>query len=831
MKKNESLEQVLAREEKRLQEEIDKLKEIEEVRLAREDPVYFTEYVMRDSTTMKKFKLKSFHKDMIRIMTEGDSHYVIKAFRNSGKTSNAVAACLYLMGKYPNIKIKFICADDKLAMKRIQEIRQYMLMSKELRRVYPRLAISPSVKDFSKTSITIERDIPSKEPTIEGIGATGSVTGGRADILILDDIENYRSTIAMPTLGKLIKQKFDEVWMNLLNPQGRIIMLCLHPDTLVEMSDGRYKKIKDIKEGEYVRNNSNGNSKVKKVLVRDDEKELYRFRVALGYSYVYIGKNHLIPVYRDNKIRLVKAKDVRLDDWFIYPKYKPPKITYYHHFLSLPNIYKLIGLFLIDGEIEDDSIILWFSRFDIMKGYMDRLSLDLAEFGRIERIEKRVTSFIFKGIKIRNKELATWLKSEFIQEEKKRLPSWIYSLNDLNILTILKYISHAYAVIRANNKISFRITHLSLDLLLDLQKLLASRFNALTGLSSNMGKDGRYYQLYGSDIKYLSTGRSPKKPHRYVKTSHKFIFKKVREIKKVRYEGKVYDLVLEGSPYFLLAGNYIVHNCTPWTTDCLCEQLPKREGFKLYKVAIDNIEMSPWPERWPKEELLKRKSVIGDRSFDRNYRLKPLAKTDTLFPLELVEKCINKNLSPHDPYFDDLPKYTGVDLASVVGKSSSSRTCIFTIASDGKVRYPIEIKIGQWTAPRTMEEIEDTFNRYHPEKILTENNSYQRTLIQWIEEKSNLAMPVEGFRTGSQKMDPRIGLPSLATEMENGYWVFPMGGREHPIGCSCPFCQWIGELLSYPVGKTDTVMAFWLAREALRMSQSNSDATSAVIEL
>jgi hypothetical protein len=60
----------------------------------------------------------------------------------------------------------------------------------------------------------------------------------------------------------------------------------------------------------------------------------------------------------------------------------------------------------------------------------------------------------------------------------------------------------------------------------------------------------------------------------------------------------------------------------------------------------------------------------------------------------------------------------------------------------------------------------------------------------------------------------------LAIEVENGMWNIPMKGHED-LGegrrvCTCPVCQWVSECLSYPIGLSDILMSWWIAREGFR---------------
>ena len=113
--------------------------------------------------------------------------------------------------------------------------------------------------------------------------------------------------------------------------------------------------------------------------------------------------------------------------------------------------------------------------------------------------------------------------------------------------------------------------------------------------------------------------------------------------------------------------------------------------------------------------------------------------------------------------------------------------------------------------------------RHQPHLVYVENNAYQESLIQWIRESGDVALPIEGFMTGKQKFDEFIGLPSMAAEFANNGWAIyshqnPLS--EASVTCTCSFCTFIDELVNFPIAKhDDTIMAAWFAREAARKNQ------------
>ncbi|MDD4995823.1 MAG: hypothetical protein PHW53_05175 [Patescibacteria group bacterium] len=155
------------------------------------------------------------------------------------------------------------------------------------------------------------------------------------------------------------------------------------------------------------------------------------------------------------------------------------------------------------------------------------------------------------------------------------------------------------------------------------------------------------------------------------------------------------------------------------------------------------------------------------------------------------------------------PKFTGVDLAG----PKRAGTAIITFALIGKERWIIDVRIKQLSSVETAGEIADVDRLYHPRLIAVEDNGYQTALLDWMR-AARPGLPVIPFRTGLQKLDPCVGLPSLDIELEQGLWVVPYE-KQHDPDCQCGTCKFVAQVRSYPLGtETDAVMAWWFAREA-----------------
>lgn len=78
----------------------------------------------------------------------------------------------------------------------------------------------------TKHKIVVERDLFSKDASIEAVGIMSTATGGRCDLLIADDVVDRRNSIMYPQLRESIKHGWKSDWTNLLEPDGRIVVIC-----------------------------------------------------------------------------------------------------------------------------------------------------------------------------------------------------------------------------------------------------------------------------------------------------------------------------------------------------------------------------------------------------------------------------------------------------------------------------------------------------------------------------------------------------------------------------------------------------------------------------
>jgi hypothetical protein len=191
---------------------------------AREDPVEFISFVLR-SPKGETLVSQDFHRKWLELFATG-RRVQIEAAKSHGKTTSLLGLILWLIGRNPDIRIKLFAQSEEKARERISVVANTIISSKLYQLVFPHIKKSSNPQDpWHKTGITIERNIKDPNATLEGSGITGSVEGGRADLVVLDDVCDHRSSMMYPLhRAAIVKKCYAEV-LPMLESDGRAISI------------------------------------------------------------------------------------------------------------------------------------------------------------------------------------------------------------------------------------------------------------------------------------------------------------------------------------------------------------------------------------------------------------------------------------------------------------------------------------------------------------------------------------------------------------------------------------------------------------------------------
>ena len=195
----------------------------------------FAEYCFCNEETGMPFQQQWFHDEWSKAM-DTSKRLIIVAPRDHGKTSQMVARILWELGRNPNLRIKIACASDGKAKERLYEVVQNLMYNPRVIEIFPHLRPADS-GEWSKHKIVIQRSARYRDASVEALGVTATATGGRADLLVADDVVDRRNALSFPALREQIKQAWKSDWTNLLEPDSRIWYICTlwHKDDLSHM--------------------------------------------------------------------------------------------------------------------------------------------------------------------------------------------------------------------------------------------------------------------------------------------------------------------------------------------------------------------------------------------------------------------------------------------------------------------------------------------------------------------------------------------------------------------------------------------------------------------
>lgn len=151
-------------------------------------------------------------------LQHGPRRRIILAFRGVGKSWITAAFVCWLLWKNPQERIMILSANEERAIAFSRFVRKLIEMIPLLAYLRPKGGSVDSLKGFDVGPAT-----PDQAPSVRSLGITGQLTGGRASVIIADDIEIPKNS-ATETMREKISEavkEFDAV----LKPGGQVVYL------------------------------------------------------------------------------------------------------------------------------------------------------------------------------------------------------------------------------------------------------------------------------------------------------------------------------------------------------------------------------------------------------------------------------------------------------------------------------------------------------------------------------------------------------------------------------------------------------------------------------
>lgn len=138
--------------------------------------------------------------------------------RGHAKTSTLSYLTAWWLGVRPDARIKVVSQNDEAATGTTRFIRE-IVRSAAFRACFPNVNLKDGEDTVTAWSVTT-RGMPSRrDPSVQGSGVFGR-TGGRADVIWLDDICDLRNAVLQPALRAQVKEAVANIWLPMLDPSA-----------------------------------------------------------------------------------------------------------------------------------------------------------------------------------------------------------------------------------------------------------------------------------------------------------------------------------------------------------------------------------------------------------------------------------------------------------------------------------------------------------------------------------------------------------------------------------------------------------------------------------
>lgn len=191
--------------------------EEEAVLRAREDPSAFIEYCFLNERG-DPLRQAAHHREWQRLLS-GHEAVAILGAAESGKTQQMGMRMVWDLGKNPEGRTFVISASQGGAKKILGVVKRAIESNERVRRVFPLL--KPGTK-WTESELLIQRKrLETKDYSVQAYGAASEILGGRADRILVDDINNLQNSRTSEAREKIVAW-FDSIVQSRLVADGRV---------------------------------------------------------------------------------------------------------------------------------------------------------------------------------------------------------------------------------------------------------------------------------------------------------------------------------------------------------------------------------------------------------------------------------------------------------------------------------------------------------------------------------------------------------------------------------------------------------------------------------
>ena len=166
--------------------------------------------------------LSPMHQSWLQHMNYCWSHHLrcmVLAHFGSGKSSTlAVPAVAWLLGHNPGLRVKVVTNDDSNAVRRVSGIANIM-ESSAYHDIFPRFHKGTKWTDHE---LYVQRSGHALDPSVQARGVLTTGIGGRADLIVFDDVVDQRNSMD-PSQRRKVASLIDGTWLSRLEPDARVL--------------------------------------------------------------------------------------------------------------------------------------------------------------------------------------------------------------------------------------------------------------------------------------------------------------------------------------------------------------------------------------------------------------------------------------------------------------------------------------------------------------------------------------------------------------------------------------------------------------------------------
>ena len=165
----------------------------------------------------------------------------------------------------------------------------------------------------------------------------------------------------------------------------------------------------------------------------------------------------------------------------------------------------------------------------------------------------------------------------------------------------------------------------------------------------------------------------------------------------------------------------------------LLANISGREGYivRKYQAICPNGD-SLWPEKWPIDRLLERKSEIGKDAFNSEYQNEPIVSDNPIFSRETFCEYDSGSKSFEEIVKEGVYTVTSIDPA-ISRKETADYSAIVSVSAtyDDKPKFYVRVDgcaRGHWPLRNQINRLDDIYRQVNSNMILIETVAYQQAL-------------------------------------------------------------------------------------------------------